>query len=104
MKKGDADRGESIIPGRRRRRGEPEEPLEIQLTVAFRFGDEPNDRVVVIDDRRIPMVDNVFDRRDAIVRNFVRLLLKASVSQPKVLQELVPALKLLSRRGRATRS
>jgi hypothetical protein len=104
MKQGDADRGKSIIPGRRRRRGEPEEPLEIQLTVAFRFGDQPNDRVVVIDDRRIPMVDSVFDRRDTIVRNFVRLLLKASVTQPKVLAEIVPALKLLPRRGRSNRS
>lgn len=100
MKPGDADRDGSIIPGRRRRRGEPEEPLEIELTVAFRFGDQPGDKVTVIDGRRIPMVDSVFDSRDSIVRAFVRLLAKAAVTQPQVLREIVPALKLLPRRGR----
>ena len=100
MKRGDAGRDESIIPGRRRRRGEEEEPLEIELTVAFRFGDEPGDRITVIDGRRIPMVDSVFDSRDTIVRSFVRLLAKAAVTQPQVLREIVPALKLLPRRGR----
>ena len=74
--------------------------MEIELTVAFRFGDEPDDRVTVIDGRRIPMVDSVFDSRDTIVRAFVRLLTKAAVTQPKVLREIMPALKLLPRRGR----
>lgn len=75
--------------------------MEIQLTVAFRFGDQPDDVVTVIDDRRIPLVDSVFDSRDAIVRNFVRLLLKAAVTQPKVLREIVPALKMVPRRAKA---
>ncbi len=77
-----------------------DEPLEVQLTVAFRFGDEPGDRVVMIDNRTVPMVDTVFESRDSIVRNFAKLLLKAGLTQPKVLQELVPALKLLKRRPR----
>ena len=74
----------------------------MQLTVAFRFGDQPDDYVTVIDDRRIPMVDSVFDRRDSIVRGFVKLLAKAAVTQPKVLREIVPALKLIpgARRGK----
>lgn len=75
------------------------EPLEVELTVAFRFGEEPGDRVVMIDNRKVPMVGSVFESRDSIVRNFTRLLIKAGMTQPRVLQELLPAVKLLRRRG-----
>lgn len=89
-----------MVSPRRRNRRATDEPLEVQLTVAFRFGEVPEDRVVMIDNRRIPMVNTVFDSRDAIVRGFAKLLLKAGLSQPKVLREVVPALKLLRRRPR----
>jgi hypothetical protein len=79
------------------RRKREKTPLDVQLTVSFRFGDEPDDAITVIDDRRIPMVNSVFDSRDAIVRQFTKLLLKTSLTQPKVMRELVPALKLLKR-------
>lgn len=84
----------------RERQTKDEEPLEVQLTVAFRFGEDPGDRVVMIDNRSIPMVDTVFESRDTIVRNFAKLLVRAGLTQPKVLQELLPALKLLKRRPR----
>ena len=79
------------------RRIAADEPLEVDLTVSFRFGDEPRDKVTVIDNRRVPMVGSVFDSRDALVRGFVRMLLKAGISQPKVLAELLPALKFIRR-------
>jgi hypothetical protein len=75
-----------------------DEPLEVDLTVSFRFGDEPDDKVTMIDNRRVPMVGSVFEQRDAMVRNFVKLLLKAGLTQPKVLGEIVPALKLIRRK------
>lgn len=74
------------------------EPLDVELSVSFRFGDAPEDRVTVIDQRHVPMVGSVFESRDVLVRSFVRLLLKAGVSQPRVLGEIIPALKLLRRR------
>lgn len=77
-----------------------EEPLEVDLTVTFRFGDEPRDKVTMIDDRRVPMVGSVFEQRDTMVRNFVKLLLKAGLTQPKVLGEIVPALKLIRRNNK----
>ena len=80
------------------RREKEEEPLEVDLTVRFRFGDEPGDTVTMIDNRRIPLVGNVFDSRDAMVRGFVKLLLKAGLTQPKVLGELVPALKMIRKK------
>lgn len=75
-----------------------EEPLEVDLTLVFRFGDEPGDAVTVIDNRRVPMVGSVFDSRDAVMRGFVKHMLKAGLSQPKVLGEVLPALKLLRRK------
>ena len=92
-----------MLSGRRRkskveREKNSEEPLEVDLTLVFRFGDEPNDAVTVIDNRRVPMVGSIFDSRDTIVRGFVRHMLKAGLSQPKVLAEVLPALKLLRRR------
>ncbi|MGQ0618826.1 MAG: hypothetical protein ACT4QA_02740 [Panacagrimonas sp.] len=90
-----------MVSARRKdRQAAAQEPLEVQVTLAFRFGDEPADRVVMIDHRSIPMVGTVFDSRDAIARNFTKLLLKAGLTQPKVLRELVPVLKILQRRAR----
>lgn len=73
----------------------PKTPMELQLTVSFRFGDEPNDRITVLDNRRVPLVGSIFDSRDAIVRGFLRMVMKAAAMQPKVARELLPALRLL---------
>lgn len=81
-------------------RNAPKPPLAVDLTVTFRFGDDPKDKVTVINNRRVPMVGSVFDSRDAVVRGFVRLLFKAAVMQPKVVSELLPAIKMLRRRRR----
>ncbi|MGQ0501390.1 MAG: hypothetical protein ACT4P0_02090 [Panacagrimonas sp.] len=75
-------------------------PLAVDLTVTFRFGDEPKDKVTVINNRRVPMVGSVFDSRDTVIRGFVRLLFKAAVMQPKVVSELLPAIRMLRRRRR----
>ena len=88
---------ERAKPSKERRKSSADEPLEVDLTVSFRFGDEPRDKVTVIDNRRVPMVGSVFDSRDTVVRGFVRMLLKAGISQPKVLSELLPALKFIRR-------
>jgi hypothetical protein len=77
----------------------PRPPLDVHLTVRFRFGEEASDQVTVMDDRRIPMVDSVFKSRDRIVRGFVALLLKTGMTQPKVARELFPVLKFLRRKG-----
>lgn len=76
------------------------EPLDIKLSVAFRFGDAPEDRVTVMNDRSVPLVGTVFESRDRILRGFSRLLFKAAAMQPKVASELVPILKLAGGAGR----
>lgn len=88
---------------RERRRAEP---LEVRLTLRYRFGDEPDDTVTVMDDRAVPMVDSVFKNRDRIVRALAMTLVRAGVTRPKVVSELVPGLDLLRRavsKGKAGR-
>jgi hypothetical protein len=69
-------------------RGRPRQPLEIDLTVKFNFGDRPGDSVTLVDDRRVPLVGSVFENRDRIAREFLRLLLKAGAMQPAVMRRL----------------
>lgn len=74
-------------------------PLEVQLTVRFNFGAEPEDAITVMNKRRLPMVNSVFANRDRIVRGFVTLLLRSGMRSPAVAREIMPLVKLL-RRGR----
>ena len=77
---------------KKRRRGR-NEPLDVQLTVAFRFGDAPQDRVTVIDDRRIPMVGGLLSNRDRIIRGFMSLIMKTALTQPRVARQLFPLMR-----------
>lgn len=96
MKKDNKTNDGGIIgnAARLRRRAEP---LEVKLTLRYRFGDEPDDTVTVMDDRAIPMVDSVFKNRDRIVRALAMTLVRAGITRPKVVSELVPGLGLLKK-------
>lgn len=71
--------------GRARKR----EPLDVILTLKVNFGDSPGDAMTLIEERRVPLVGSVFDNRDRIAREFLRLLLKAGARQPSVLRALM---------------
>lgn len=87
-----------MIPKALRRK--PKEPLEINLTLSFNYGDTPQDRVTVVDGKNIPLVGSVFASRDRILRAFTKLLIKSGISQPKVMDELLPVLRVLKRRAK----
>lgn len=70
---------------RRRRR----EPLEVILTFKMNLGDRASDAVTLIEERRVPLVGSVFDNRDRILREFLRLLMKAGARQPAVMRRLL---------------
>ncbi len=84
----------------RRKRSErrSKEPLAVKLTVAVRFGEEEEDRVVLIDDREIQMVGSIFRYRDKIAQFMVTGLLKAAMLQPRLASKLMPGLKTLQRK------
>jgi hypothetical protein len=73
--------------GRARQRRK--EPLDVVLTLKLNFGDSPGDALTLIEEQRVPLVGSVFENRDRIAREFLRLLLKASSRQPSVLKTLM---------------
>ena len=87
-----------VAESRRERRKRQQEPLDVELTVKFQFGDAPDDSVTVMKDRSIPMVNSVFKNRDRIIKSFVGLLIKTGLNQPKVAREIFPALRLFKRK------
>jgi hypothetical protein len=64
------------------RRSARREPLEVVLSFKVRFGEAPHEQVTLVDERRLPLVGSVFDNRDRIAREFLRLLVKAGVRRP----------------------
>ena len=73
----------------RRSRKQPE-PLRLNLSVTVRFGDEEDERVVLMDDREVKMVGSIFRYRDKIARFMVTGLFRAAMLQPKVAAKLFP--------------
>ena len=74
------------------------EPLQVNLSVAVRFGEDEDERVVLMDDQELRMVGSIFRYRDKIARYLVSALAKAAMLQPKVAAKLFPK---LSRRHNA---
>lgn len=78
-------------------RRRPREPLDVRLTLKVNFGDDAGDAVTVMNERRVPMVNSVFEHRDRIIRTFAMTLLRVGMAQPKVVSEVFPAFRLLRR-------
>lgn len=70
---------------RRRRK----QPMEVVLTLKMNFGDRPDDALTLIQNRRVPLVGSVFENRDRIARELLRLMLKAGAMQPRVMRRLM---------------
>lgn len=64
------------------RRSRKRDPLEVVLTFKMNFGDGPADTLTLVDERRVPLVGSVFENRDRIAREFLRLLVKAGLRRP----------------------
>lgn len=79
--------------GRRSRR--QQEPLDVELSLTVRFGDEPDESVTLMNQRKVPMVNSVFHYRDRILRQMSVLIFRAGMTQPKVVRELFPLLRSL---------
>ena len=63
-------------------------PVDVRLTVRFRFGEDEHDTATMIDDRQIPMVGGILDYRDRIIQGLATLMFKAAAMQPKIIREL----------------
>ena len=69
----------------------------MRLTFKINYGDTLAEAVTVMNDRRVPMVNSVFDNRDRIVRFLAASILRVGMAQPKVVREIFPALKVIRR-------
>ena len=65
------------------------QPMDVVLTLKMNFGDNPDDVLTLIKNRRVPLVGSVFDNRDRIARELLRLMLKAGAMQPRVMRRLL---------------
>lgn len=75
--------------GRARARARKRRPLDVILTFKMNFGDDPREAMTLIDQRRVPLVGSVFENRDRIAREFLRLLVKAGTRQPRVMRRIL---------------
>lgn len=66
-------------------------PLDIRMTMRVRFGQEPDEEVTVVNDRRLKLVGSVFKYRDKAINFMVYEVLRAGARQPKVYGGMAPA-------------
>lgn len=96
-----AKAADATAPAEPRTRRKLREPLDVRLTFKINFGESPADAVTVMHERRVPMVNSVFEHRDRIVRTFAMSLVRVGLAQPKVVREVFPAMKLLRKLKKA---
>lgn len=81
-----------------RRQSRRAEPLKIEMTVVVNVGDEPHDRIVLMNDRELKLVGSIFRYRNQIQRYVINGLLRVAVASPTALREFLPGLALLRRK------
>jgi hypothetical protein len=83
---------------KRKPRSKAREPLDVRLSFVVRTGDDPEDTLTVLDEKEVIMVDSVFKYRDKAQRFLALTLVRVAATNKKVMQEIVPALRLINRR------
>lgn len=71
--------------------------LDLRMSFAVRYGDEPDEQVVFMDGREMKMVGSLFQYRDKIMGYLSKSLVKVALLQPKI---AASAAQLARRRGR----
>lgn len=65
-------------------------PVEIQLTMAVNFSDDPDEAITVVDNRELRMVGSALKYRDKAIRFTLFNIVKAGMMQPSVAREIAP--------------
>lgn len=58
--------------------------LDLRLSFAVRYGDEPDEQVVFMDEREMKMVGSLFQYRDRIMSYLSKSLVRVAMLQPKI--------------------
>lgn len=94
--------------GGKRRKGK-RDPLEMRMTVVVRTGENPEDQLTLMNNRKLHMIGSVFEHRVRIQRYIVTSLFKVATRSPRAFKEIAPGLGAIldtvrgsRRRGRKT--
>ena len=79
------------------RRKREKGPLDIRLTMRVKFGDEPEDVVTVVDNRRLKLIGSAFQYRDRAIRFLVYNVLRAGAKRPKIYGRFTPTVTRMTR-------
>lgn len=81
-------------PGNERHRtaGSRREPIKVELSVVVKTGEEPDDKVTILDHREVPMIGSIFRYRDRIMRFSVGMIWRVVAKSPAAYREIVPPL------------
>lgn len=74
------------------KRGRRREPLEIELNLVVKTGDDPEDCVTILNQRTVPMIGSIFKYRDRITRFSLRMVWQVVAKSPAAYREVVPGL------------
>lgn len=66
-------------------------PLDVRLTMRVRFGEQEDEKVTVVNNRRLKLIGSAFQYRDRAINFMVYEVLRAGARQPKVYGSLAPA-------------
>lgn len=75
------------------------ERLDIRMSFTVRYGEEPDDQLVVMNERPLKLVGSVFRYRDKIMQTLASTLVKVALLQPKVAKRVVGTTRKAGRRG-----
>ena len=75
------------------------ERLDIRMSFTVRYGDAPEDELVVMCERPLKLVGSVFRYRDKIMQSLASTLVKVALLQPKVARRVVGTTRKVGRRG-----
>ncbi len=67
------------------------ERLDIRMSFTVRYGEEPEDELVVMRERPLKLVGNVFRYRDKIMQGLATTLVRVALIQPKIARRVVGA-------------
>lgn len=75
------------------------ERLDIRMSFTVRYGEEPEDELVVMRERPMKLVGSVFRYRDKIMQTLASTLVKVALIQPKVARRVVGGARRASRQS-----
>ncbi|WP_348672990.1 hypothetical protein [uncultured Abyssibacter sp.] len=73
------------------------ERLDIRMSFTVRYGEQPEDELVVMREREMKLIGSVFRYRDKIMQTLATTLVRVALLQPKIARRVVGATRTVRR-------